>query len=234
MPHLADRDLPDSPLNMRDWVISPDGSLQTGLPRRRGIVIYGAGLGHEYAPLEDGQWEVWGLNVIPPIDSKGQLRADRWFEMHQRHAQSDDDMRWIAQCPCPIYVPSDLLNASPNAVTYPLERMEALFGGGYWTCTFAYQIALALSEGYRNIGLFGVELSWGTARERTVEYACVSWWMGMAQGMGAKIYVPRGSMLGRHRYRYGLEYDEEKTYVEKYLAQLNATWLTGHGGGMGG
>lgn len=231
--HLAERPFELSPLNMTGWSITPSRVLVGPKRTRRMVAIVGAGYGKEQAPLDDPDWDVWALNVIPPVDKHERLRADRWFELHQRHAQSDLDMQWIAKCPVPIYVPPDLLDASPNAVRFPLERLEARFGA-YWTCTFAYQIALALDEGYAEIGLFGTELAWGTARERTVEYACVSWWMGLAQGLGVKCLVPRGSMLGRHRYRYGFEYDAEKQHVENYLGRLKAAWLTGHGEGLGG
>jgi hypothetical protein len=229
MTHLADLDLPPSPLNMRYAVTRPQaGELFLDGPRRRWVAIVGAGYGREYAPLMDPRWEVWALNVIPPIDAEGRLRADRWFELHQRHAQSADDMRWIAKCPVPIYVPDDLMDASPNAVAYPLAQIEERFCK-YWACTFAYQIALAIEDGFERIGLFGVDLSRGTARERTVEWACVSFWVGVAGASGVQISTPPGSRLGKHQHRYGLEYDAEKSEVEGYVA-ISGGFDEGQGG----
>lgn len=223
MRHLADRGLErrQSPLNATRYEVDVEAGQVRCTPRRDKVCIYGNGLGRGEAPLDDPSWEVWALNVIPPLDSQGRLRCDRWFELHERKAQSADDMRWIAMCPVPLYVPPDLLGDSLMAVRFPLERLEERFPG-YWACTFAYQIALALSEGVADIGLYGVDLAYGTVRERTVEWACVSWWIGYAEGMGARIHLPEKSRLGRHPHRYGLEYDEEKGAVEAYVAFVGA------------
>lgn len=229
--HLADAypSLTHSPLNAAE----PNG--------RRKVCIYGAGLGKNEAPLDDPEWSVWALNLVPPIDKLGRLRCDLWFDIHQRKAQTADDLRWIAMCPVPIYVPPDLADASPRAVAYPLDEVEETLRSRYWTCTFAYQIALAMHfnatakvPAYNHtrgdsalepcdecrthldaqrlvtdIGLYGVELAFGTERERTVEWACTAYWIGRAQQSGIRIHTPRRSLLGRHFARYGFEYTEE-------------------------
>ena len=220
--HLADTPLTWSPLNAHYRIENAADGRVAILPARRKVIIYGAGLGKRQALpyLMDQEWEVWALNLIPPIDGEGRVRADRWFDIHQRVAQTADDLRWIAACPRPIYVPPDLADVSPRAVVFPLERIEAAFGDAaeYFTCTFAYQIALALLEGFADIGLFGVELAFGTRRERSVEYACVSWWMGYATAKGVRLRVPTPSRLGKHRFLYGLEYAAEIDDVDRYLA----------------
>lgn len=186
--------------------------------RRRKACIVGAGASRDSAQnyMDDPTWEVWALNAVCPVDKSGRARADRWFDLHQRHAQSADDLRWMAECPVPLYVPDDCLDAGPNTLRYPLAEIEEKFGR-YWACTFAYQIALALYEDMTDIALCGVDLHYGDDRERTVELACVSWWMGYAEAKGVDIYLPPGSMLGNHRHRYGLEYDAEKQHVEQYV-----------------
>lgn len=215
--HLADRPYELSRFNATTSIVSAQDGRVVATPQRRKVIITGASRhAHDQAPLDDPEFEVWALNVVPIFDREGRLRCDRWFELHQHKAQSDDDLRWIAACPVPLYVPDDLMAYSPMAVRYPIERMEGRFGN-YWTCTFAYQMALAMDEGFTDIGLYGVELALGTPRERSVEWACVSWWMGYAEASGITIHLPRRSWLGQHRYRYGLEYDEEKRYVELYI-----------------
>jgi len=205
--HLADAGLPYSPLNAVN-----------GERHARAVLIYGAGVGKEDALplLEDPNWEVWALNLVAPIDRHGRIRADRWFDLHQREAQSEDDLRWIAQCPVPIYVPPDLMDVNPRARNFPLAQIESEFGTNYWACTFAYQIALAMFEQIETIGLFGVELCYGTGRERTVEWANVMYWVGRAQERGHIIQVPQESTLGRHPARYGLEYQAEIDAVNRY------------------
>ena len=220
MAHLADRELQWSPLNRPpDILDAADGRLNwSGHPRR--VLIYAAGYGRHEAPLDEPGWVVWALNLIPPLDSHGRVRADAWWDIHQRVAQTKNDLRWLQQCPLPIYTTRDLLDVSPLAVRYPHQRVEKAFGGPYFACTFAYQIALALLEGFEEIGLYGVDLCHGTTRERTVEWANTSWWMGYAEAKGVVFHLPTLSRMGRHRYRYGLEYDAEILDVKTYLRLL--------------
>lgn len=223
--HIVDYGLAWSGLNMRHEAVA-GRFVHSGEPRRRKVAIYGAGLGREGIArcLADPSWEVWALNTIPPLvhtATGSQIRADRWFDIHQAKAQSADDMRWIAGMQVPIYVPQDLLSGGPMCVEYPLERVECESGMSYWACTFAYQIALAMDEGFREIALFGVELSRGTMRERTVEWACVSFWIGLAMGSGITVTLPsaKAHRLCRHPFRYGFEYDEEIRDVKDYIAE---------------
>ena len=187
--HLADYgpNLTQSPLNHPPAVLDARSGVLSSSARRK-VVIYGAGYGKTEAPLNDPDWEVWALNLIPPLDFAGRLRCDRWWDIHQRVAQTSDDLRWIAACPVPIYVPDDLVDAGRNCVRFPLEKVYA----GPFACTFAYQIALALTEGFTHIGLYGVELAYGTRRERTVEWASVNWWMGYAEAKGVKFHHKAG------------------------------------------
>lgn len=256
MSHLARSQYVPSPYNASGRVV---GGRVICEPRRPYVAIVGAGHGKDEAPLEDSHWEVWGLNVVPVVDRKGRFRADRWFELHEMHAQSEDDMLWITQvCPVPIYLPPqevdcDILlpqHLSPcvrdrdglgwingvetNVVPYPLEEVEALYGGGYWACTFAYQVALAMMEGFERIGIFGAELAYGTDRERTVEWANLSYWVGFAEARGIEIHLPAKSRLGRHTHRYGIEYDAEKKATEDYLGLMEHVSKVRGDLGMGG
>lgn len=186
-------------------------------PPRTKVALVGCSVGRDEAPLDDPTWEVWSLNVSPTFDSQGRLRVDRWFDLHQRCAQTPEDLLWISGCPVPIYVPDDLLNASPNAVRYPIEAVEADLGVSYFTSTFAYWLALVLHERVATeVGLYGVELALGSIRERTVEASGVAYWLGRATERGLRVHVPRQTTLASHPFRYGLEYEAEKAAVEAY------------------
>lgn len=216
--HLSDRKISLSPLNAKADVVNR--TIAWHGPIRKKVCIYGAGLGRREAPLDDPSWYVYALNLVPPFDRNNCLRADVWFDLHQRKAQTADDLRWIAACPVPIYVPPDLEDASPMTVRYPLAEIEAAFGA-YWACTFAYQIALVLYEGIAtDLGLYGVELAYGTRRERTMEWANTAYWLGRAEERGLTIHLPEHSLLGRHRYRYGFEYAEEIADVRDYTEMM--------------
>ncbi len=226
--HLADRPYVLSPLNATRTVLPDHEHVDSGghaaPPRRHRVLIYGAGIGAHAARsfLQDIETEVWALNLIPPIDSQGQLRCDYWFDLHERVAQTADDLRWIGKCPVPIWVPADLMDAGPNCVRFPLAELEEEFHTSYWSCSFAMQIAFAMHLGFSEVALYGVELSLGTRRERTVEWACTSWWLGFATARGVKISVPERSWLGKHPARYGFEYQREIDAVNLYTDGLRA------------
>ena len=191
------------------------------------VAIIGAGRGRNDAPWSDDTWEFWGLNEID------QPRADRWFELHPMAVQNERELAWLSTCPAPCYI-LDLNALVPerptqfvvgegpyyvqNAVEFPLERIDVSGLREYFTCTFAYQIALAILDGFEAIGLWGVELFLGTARERTVERMCVEYWLGVAEGRGIEIVSDSG--LAKQGPLYGYDYDKEIRYVNSELARL--------------
>jgi len=114
-------------------------------------------------------------------------------------------------------------------VPYPLERViDATGGQDYFANTFSFQLALAYAEGFREIGLYGVCLPFGTRREQTVERACVEWWLGWLEGKGVTLHLMAADGLAFHppnwtstegRPRYGLDYWDEKRAVDRLMAQ---------------
>ena len=215
MMHLADLDLEFSPLNA--------AHIEGGIPEspNEKVCIFAAGLGRNDAPLDRREWDVWALNLVAPLDSAGRVRADIWFDLHQRCAQTEDDMRWIAKCPVPMYVPDDLADVA-GTVAFPLQILD-LFPPAPMACTFAYQIALAIVAGYKTIGLYGVELAYGDEREATVEWASVNWWIGYAQGLGIEILRPEQTRLGAHPYLYGFDYEQERDSTAHFV-RMRERW----------
>lgn len=172
------------------------------------------------------------------------LRVDRWFELHPMRVQPVDDVSWLARCPVPVYLLHPLemsqsparnypkspayapesLPAMPNAVTYPLAAIEQAFKmpAPFWASTFAFQIALAISEGFEGIGLFG--LDFGSEREVVFERANALWWAGLACGRGMSLLVPPDSTFLLHGARYGFQYDEEVQWCESWLERYHEWW----------
>jgi hypothetical protein len=141
------------------------------------------------APYDDPEWDIWGFNMANRLgfmrDRQNRFRADRWFDLHEAHAQSEKDMAWIDACPVPIYLPSRF-GSNPHTEVFDLDTIEAeilskygrIVRTDYFASSFAMALALALSEGYTTIGLFGVSLDWG--RERVVERGNLEYWIGLA------------------------------------------------------
>lgn len=181
------------------------------------------------APYDDPAWDCWLFNMFNRLgfahDELGRFRCDRAFDLHQLHAQSEKDLAWIHHCPVPIYL-THPIGANPRQRVLDLDAIEqrifALYGRvvrcRYFASSFAYALALALSEGYQTIGLFGVSLNWG--RERVVERGNLEYWIGIAEGLGVEIVLGERSLLLTHPGLYGIEYDRERDGVIDLCADL--------------
>lgn len=180
-------------------------------PRKK-VAIIAADPSYVEAPFNDPEWEIWSCNSLWNIckDTHGDFRADRWFEMHPMSVQTPEEMKAIQRCPIPIYHLGDATTEqAPLGVEYPIVSVYKQFPYNYFTCTFAYQIALAMKIGFTTIGLYGVELDRGTARERAIEKPCVEFWIGLAIGYSIHIITPPTSRLANQTHRYGYDYHEE-------------------------
>ena len=183
----------------------------------RKVSIIGAGPSRSKAPWGDDSYCWWMLNEI------SQPRFDRHFELHPRAVQNDRELAWLSTCPTPCYVLDldEWDGMIPQAVRYPLERVLAATGGRrYFTSTFAFQVALAITEGAAEIGVWGVDLDLGTLRERTAEKACLEYWLGMAEGRGIRVTLPPGATLLTRPYLYGYDYHDEKADIEAMCEDL--------------
>jgi hypothetical protein len=116
---------------------------------------------------------------------------------------------------------------APSAVKVNVEQLAAI-GRDYFACTNAYQIAMALSMGATEIGLYGTPLQGN--REVVVERPCVSYWIGLAEGRGVHVHVEHDRNLGlmRHPYRYALDDVKERRVVyneAQYVKQSLEAWM---------
>lgn len=188
---------------------------------RKKVAILGANSTRIYAPLDDPEWEIWGCNSLwsAAMNAQGEFKATRWFEMHPMSVQTAAELKAIETCTVPIYTLEDESKWAKNSIVYPMHDIHFFcHGWRYFTCTFAYQIALAIHERFEEIGLYGVELWQGTPRERLVERACVEFWIGIAIGRDITVSIPRPqSRLANQRPLYGYDYHDEMNYVNKYV-----------------
>ena len=189
------------------------------------------------APFEDESWEIWTLNNI--YTAFDLPRWDRWFELHPNFreyapfhdARMDaasivrgdsrpvgkkiDHLEWLkAQTPeRPIYFLKDEPDI-PAAVRYPIEAMKAWCAredlATYFTNSISYMVALALMDGYKTIGVWGVDMAAGG--EYQIERPSVEYWLAAVKGCGAKLVLPKETELLKARL-YG--YDHDSDFVVK-------------------
>jgi hypothetical protein len=132
--------------------------------------------------------------------------VDRWVEIHP----GVDELRdgWLGwaienQPDCYLQKPHPELK---NSSAYPIEKITARFGQ-YFTSTVSYMIALAIAEGAKGIGLFGVNMS--TDEEYVNQKSCCEYLVGFARGMGIDVLIADGSpLLQESKGLYGYEYND--------------------------
>ncbi len=180
------------------------------------------------APYDDETWEIWAVNnlynAIP--------RTTRIFELHRRddleHREShgqpgESHIESLKKCPLPIYM-QQRHEDIPTSVAYPIDAMIENFGiprmasklkDAYFTNSISFMIALAISEGFNVIHLYGVDMAVGT--EYAEQRPSCEYYVGIAKGMGIDIRIPTESDLLKTRFIYG--YEEDKVQAWKLKCQ---------------
>lgn len=220
---MSSEQLKDAPQEDLNWAhpanaflkVLDTGTVQPSGRTKVAIVGFAAGT-KDLAPFDDPDFEVWGLNQL----YRHIPRADRWFDMHANYlegcVEGTDHDAWLRRCPIPVYM-TDAHTEYPNAIRYPLESMISTWGD-YFTSTIAYMVALAISEGFQDIHLYGIDLVVGT--EYGFEKPCAEFWLGVATGKGIRVHLPAGSALCKATHRYG--YQSEPDYGPFRLVEMDA------------
>lgn len=171
-------------------------------------------------------------------------RWDRWFELHDRklflESFSQDNPRtagylqWLKSVPPdkPLYM-VEKYDDIPASIAYPYDAMLERFAGiRYYTSSIAYMLALAIAEGYEEIHVYGVDMMMDD--EYAFQRACCDFFLGIALGMGRRVYVPWQSALLKSGYLYGRELDPvEGVLSESMLINRIGAYQQQHAQKMG-
>jgi hypothetical protein len=187
----------------------------------------------QLAPFGDESWEIWTLNNI--YTAFDLPRWDRWFELHKNFREYPpyhdvrldatsivrgdsrpvvkklDHLEWLkGQSPeRPIYFLKEELDI-PACRPYPLDEVkkwcESKGYKAYFTNSISYMIAIAIMDGYKSIGIWGVDMA--ANGEYQHERPSVEYWIGLAQGMGIEVVLPKETELLKARF-YGFEDDSD-------------------------
>lgn len=211
----------------------------------RKVAILGFADSYAEAPFDDSSVEVWGINEL----HRYLPRWDRWFEVHSREAfevkgnrDQEAHVNWLrAQKPVgdpahkPIFMREQFADI-PAGVRLPLEdlgdRFFAQFGERpYFTSSIGYMLAMAIAEGRDErfrpvndqavgwIGLYGIDLASDT--EYAEQRPNAEYFIGIARGLGIRVYVPPSAALLKADHLYGFESREEKEGIngQAFLVQ---------------
>lgn len=192
--------------------LSQNGSrrvVHTQAKRKKVCIVGYAENSRHLAWYNDPECEIWGVNQL----SRFIPRADRWFQIHHNWherkywAENTDQEQWLKDCPIPVYMISDEPNI-PNAVAYPKEWVKAeLKCHEYFTSSIAFMLALAIAEGFEEIGIYGIDLIVG--REWAWEKPCAEYYLGVAHARGIAYHLPENSALLWQSHTYGYEHEPD-------------------------
>ena len=204
---------------------------------RKKIAICGfASSSRHLIPVDDPSWIIAGLNQL----YRHMPRADVWYDIHlnweQDNVEGTDHEGWIKSCGIPVFMSSPPKDF-PTAIRYPVERLIQKHGVDYFTSTVSFMLAWAIDsidkkvactgDAYSDytIGVFGIDLIVGTEYE--VQKACVEYWLGIAEGRGITLALPKQSALLKQAYRYGYEKAPDTGIIGLIEIQKRAAELQG-------
>jgi hypothetical protein len=180
--------------------------------------------GHRDAAMEldRSEWEIWGLNELyryMPIAS-----FDRWFEIHGReYLEKDDDGKKHIEDLKTISVPIYMQVVHPDipcSVMFPRDELIEKLGSSYWTNCPAWMLGMAIAMGFKEIAMVGIDMAQDT--EYSVQRPCCEYWLGRAEGMGIKTWVPDQSDLLKCIGLYG--YQDSGSILSRKLED-RLSWL---------
>jgi len=168
------------------------------------------------APFADPSWKIWAcspgnMNMLP--------RVDLWFELHgnllwpECKSYGEPYIEWLKKQTFPIYMQDQ--NYVPNAKTFPREEMVKEFGKDFFTSSFAWMMAFAITEGAKEISLFGIDMA--SRDEYILQRPGFFFFRQEAMRRGIKVSAPHESDIMQSPGLYG--YSEVTPFGRKILAR---------------
>ena len=151
------------------------------------------------APFDDPSWEIWSSGQW----GKTVSRWDMWFELHDIEELPDTfkfHLAWMIQQTKPIYVARPTQWA-PNGTVFQREEIEKKYGKEFLTSTIAWMFAKAIEDGYKEVGLWGVEMA--SDAEYFYQRGGVKHFQYIAEKYhGIKVTIPAISLLSVEKETY--------------------------------
>ena len=179
------------------------------------VALLGFAESWKNAPFDDQTIEVWGLNEL----HKYLPRWNRWFEVHDAdtlgitkrdlsEGEQKRHLEWLARdhgAGKRIYMQPQFCDGRfPNAVPWPLDEMaQKSKRGRYYTSSIAMMLHQAIVDGYRWIGLYGIDLA--SDSEYGDQRPCAEYYVGLAEGMGIEVHIDAGAAMCKAAHVYAFE-----------------------------
>lgn len=168
------------------------------------------------APFNDPSWTIWACspgnqNILP--------RADAWFELHgnlhwpENKHYGEPYVNWLRQLQIPVYMQNQ--DYVPHAIPFPMAQMVREFGQDFFTSSFAWMMAFAISQGAEEIALFGIDMA--SRDEYILQRPGFFYFRHVAQSRGIRVSAPNESDIMQSPGLYG--YSEVLPFGRKVLAR---------------
>ena len=171
------------------------------------------------APYNDESWTIWACS---PDNAFGRTpRVDAWFEIHGDLEWPESVewgapayLDWLKKQTFPIYAQDQSI--IPQSLTFPKDELIKKyhpFAEYNFTSTFAMAFAYALSQGAKEIGLWGIDMEVST--EYAYQRAAVQFWICLARSQGVLVIAPDESSIFQPPPVYGYA---DATHLGRKLA----------------
>lgn len=168
------------------------------------------------APFGDQSWQIWACSP----GNQGQLpRVDVWFELHGNLHWPENAgyglpyIEWLKTLQIPVYMQNK--SYVPNAEIFPMEDMVREFGKDFFTSSFAWMMALAISKGAKEIALYGIDMA--SRDEYILQRPGFYFFKHIAEQRGIKVSAPHESDIMQSPGLYG--FSEVTPFGRKVLAR---------------
>lgn len=205
------------------------------------VCIMGTAPSWRQTPWFDTSWEIWPLNDAYALRPK---RFTRWYDLHPldqmffhqpgvpvraedipkgHYVRPAGHVEWLkAQAErIPVFLQKEPPADWPaNARRFPIESVDASFGGDYWASGPAFMLAQAEMEGYTDIMITGIHLATEAEyREQRPQWEfLIGRVLGRAhtrddqngfrvyRGARVSVWLPESCPILKHEWKYAYEH----------------------------
>jgi hypothetical protein len=189
------------------------------------------GSGDDYGiQIDLGKFELWTMNNC--YRNKRE-KYNRIFELHHiknvngkwyRRDSSvfggqpvSDYIEELKNLDVPIYM-HQKIKEIPRSIQFPIVQVIDRFPRGYFGNSFAWMIALAIIQGFNEIHIYNVCKTLEDISEYFVHRLSTEYILGVAEGLGIKVFVAEDSELLKSKYLYG--YQENINSYENHINNI--------------
>ena len=182
------------------------------IKKRDRLAIVGWAPHFRDAPFTDASFDIWSCNEVCLVHG---LRADVHFNIHKRGEIEipvyAERVAQLAKVEQPVFIVEPMPQL-PNALIFPHTAIQDAFQGlcmpwqeriDLFSSSIAWKVAFGLALGYREIHIYGVDMACDS--EYGFQRPHMLYWIGIAQGMGVKVFIPEISDLFHAAWLYGID-----------------------------